>query len=109
MGTDLHDLLRSLRVWDVELPVFDPSDAPGEPLGLFTEWFADAVAAGQTEPHTMSLATADEDWQVALEVKNLTDRLYYSDVFDNRGSTSSIQGVPGMPRTWALSLRHNFD
>ncbi|MCF2535364.1 pyridoxal 5'-phosphate synthase [Streptomyces sp. FB2] len=61
MGTDLHDLLRSLRVWDVELPAFDPSDAPGEPLGLFTEWFADAVAAGQTEPHTMSLATADEE------------------------------------------------
>jgi pyridoxamine 5'-phosphate oxidase len=27
---------------------------------LFTAWFADAVAAGQREPHTMSLATSDE-------------------------------------------------
>ncbi|MFF4131791.1 pyridoxal 5'-phosphate synthase [Streptomyces mirabilis] len=61
MGTDLHELLRSLRVWDVELPSFDPASAPAEPLPLFTEWFADAVAAGQSEPHTMSLATADED------------------------------------------------
>ncbi|GHK02692.1 oxidase [Streptomyces sp. Y2F8-2] len=64
MATDLHELLRSLRVWDpesTELPAFDPAAAPGEPLTLFTEWFAQAVAAGQTEPHTMSLATADPD------------------------------------------------
>jgi pyridoxamine 5'-phosphate oxidase len=60
MGTDLHELLRSLRVWDVELPAFDPGDAPAEPLALFTTWFAQAVAAGQVEPHTMALATADE-------------------------------------------------
>ncbi len=44
---------------DVELPSFDPASAPAEPLPLFTEWFADAVAAGQSEPHTMSLATAN--------------------------------------------------
>ncbi|MFJ8004332.1 pyridoxine/pyridoxamine 5'-phosphate oxidase [Streptomyces fagopyri] len=61
MGTDLHELLRSLRVWDVELPDFDPAAAPAAPLALFTEWLAQAVAAGQTEPHTMSLATVDED------------------------------------------------
>jgi pyridoxamine 5'-phosphate oxidase len=64
MGTDLHELLRSLRVWDpevTELPPLDPAAAPGDPLALFTTWFAEAVAAGQTEPHTMSLATTDTD------------------------------------------------
>ncbi|MER6423427.1 pyridoxal 5'-phosphate synthase [Streptomyces sp. NPDC001137] len=64
MGTDLHELLRSLRVWDpevTELRPFDPANAPAEPLPLFTAWFAEAVAAGQKEPHTMSLATADAD------------------------------------------------
>ncbi|MFV0135262.1 pyridoxal 5'-phosphate synthase [Streptomyces sp. HMX87] len=64
METDLHELLRSLRVWDpavTELPSLDPDAAPADPLPLFTEWFAAAVAAGQTEPHTMSLATADAD------------------------------------------------
>ncbi|QOV37669.1 pyridoxal 5'-phosphate synthase [Streptomyces ferrugineus] len=62
MGTDLHELLRSLRVWDVaDLPTFDPAAAPADPLALFTTWFAQAVAAGQVEPHTMSLATADEE------------------------------------------------
>lgn len=60
---DLHQLLASLRVWDpevTELPAFDPATAPDTPLALFTRWFAEAVAAGQPEPHTMSLATADE-------------------------------------------------
>jgi pyridoxamine 5'-phosphate oxidase len=63
MGTDLHELLRSLRVWDPEvtaLPPFDPAAAPAAPLPLFTTWFAEAAAAGEREPHTMSLATSDE-------------------------------------------------
>ncbi|MGW0822044.1 pyridoxine/pyridoxamine 5'-phosphate oxidase [Streptomyces sp. NPDC002845] len=62
--TDLHTLLKSLRVWDpqvTELPDFDPGAAPSEPLPLFARWFAEAVAAGQVEPHTMSLATVDAD------------------------------------------------
>ncbi|MCL6734933.1 pyridoxine/pyridoxamine 5'-phosphate oxidase [Streptomyces neyagawaensis] len=57
-------LLRTLRVWDpevTELPGLDPAAAPAAPVPLFTTWFADAVAAGQPEPHTMSLATADEE------------------------------------------------
>jgi iron complex outermembrane receptor protein len=56
----------------------------------------------------LTYRTADENWQLSLEGKNLTDKLYYTDVFDNRGSTSSIQGTPGMPRTWAVTLKHNF-
>jgi pyridoxamine 5'-phosphate oxidase len=64
MATDLHELLRTLRVWDPEatdLPSFDPTSAPDAPLPLFAEWFAQAVAAGQTEPHTMTLSTSDEE------------------------------------------------
>jgi pyridoxamine 5'-phosphate oxidase len=64
MHTDLDELLRSLRVWDpevTELPRFDPATAPPEPLPLFGRWFAEAVAAGEREPHTMSLATSDEE------------------------------------------------
>ncbi|MEV1062290.1 pyridoxal 5'-phosphate synthase [Streptomyces sp. NPDC050263] len=64
MATDLHELLRSLRVWApevTELPSFDPASAPDDPLTLFTQWFAQAVAAGQAEPHTMTLATSDAD------------------------------------------------
>ncbi len=54
-------LLHAQRVWDSELPGFDPADAPPAPLPLFHRWFAEAVAAGQPEPHAMSLATADAE------------------------------------------------
>lgn len=38
-----------------------PDRGTGHPLALFTTWFAEAVAAGETEPHVMSLATRDGD------------------------------------------------
>ena len=56
----------------------------------------------------LTYRTADEDWELALEVRNITDKLYYNDIFDNRGSTNSIQGSPGEPRTWAVSVKRNF-
>ncbi|MFJ6804589.1 pyridoxal 5'-phosphate synthase [Streptomyces anulatus] len=56
-----RDLLHAQRVWDTELPSFDPASAPAAPVPLFRAWFAEAVAAGQAEPHTMSLATADAE------------------------------------------------
>ncbi|MGV9312882.1 pyridoxine/pyridoxamine 5'-phosphate oxidase [Streptomyces sp. NPDC003691] len=54
-------LLHAQRVWESPLPAFDPDTAPGEPLPLFHRWFAEAVAAGQPEPHTMTLATVADD------------------------------------------------
>lgn len=56
----------------------------------------------------LSYRTMDEDWEVAFEVRNLTNKLYYTDFFDNRGSTNSIQGSPGEPRTWAVSVKRKF-
>ncbi|MGW2228098.1 pyridoxine/pyridoxamine 5'-phosphate oxidase [Streptomyces formicae] len=59
-SSEFQRLLRAQRVWDIDLPAFDAAAAPAEPLSLFHAWFADAVAAGQAEPHTMGLATVDE-------------------------------------------------
>ena len=56
----------------------------------------------------LAYATKDRDWELAVEVRNLTDKLYYTDVFDNRGSTNSIQGTPAEPRTWAVSVKRRF-
>ncbi|WP_228922263.1 pyridoxal 5'-phosphate synthase [Streptomyces sp. DH7] len=56
-----RDLLHAQRVWDTELPSFDPASAPTAPAPLFHAWFAEVVAAGQPEPHAMSLATADAE------------------------------------------------
>ncbi|MFJ9431750.1 pyridoxal 5'-phosphate synthase [Streptomyces sp. NPDC101490] len=70
---DFHDALRSLRVWDTELPAFEPADAPPEPLPLFHDWFTAAVAAGQSEPHTLSLATAGADGRPDVRTVMLHD------------------------------------
>ncbi|MFF3020333.1 pyridoxal 5'-phosphate synthase [Streptomyces sp. NPDC057939] len=58
---DFHETLHSLRVWDTPLPRFDAEAAPDEPLPLFRDWFVGAARAGQSEPHTMSLATVDAE------------------------------------------------
>jgi len=56
----------------------------------------------------LTFRTANDDWEFALEGRNLTDKLYYTDVFDNRGSTNSVQGSPGEPRTWAVTVKRKF-
>ncbi|MBT2364673.1 pyridoxal 5'-phosphate synthase [Streptomyces sp. ISL-10] len=67
-------LLRAQRVWDVpSLPSFDPDAAPATPLELFHRWFAEAVEAGQCEPHTMTLATVDEEGRPDLRTLMLHD------------------------------------
>ncbi|WP_328887658.1 pyridoxine/pyridoxamine 5'-phosphate oxidase [Streptomyces sp. NBC_00316] len=68
-----RDLLHAQRVWDVELPSFDPAAAPRAPLPLFHAWFAEVVAAGQAEPHTMTLATVDAEGHPDLRTLMLHD------------------------------------
>jgi len=68
-----RELLRSLRVWDVELPHFDPAAAPGTPLPLFQQWLREAAEAGSPEPHTMTLATADASGRPSLRTLMLHD------------------------------------
>ncbi|SDM92850.1 pyridoxine/pyridoxamine 5'-phosphate oxidase [Streptomyces wuyuanensis] len=70
---EFRELLRSLKVWDTDLPPFDPDGAPAEPVQLFHRWFVSAAAAGQPEPHTMSLATVDEDSRPDLRTLMLHD------------------------------------
>ncbi len=66
-------LLRSLRVWDTELPHFDPATAPAEPLPLFQQWLHEAAEAGTPEPHTMTLATADANGMPSVRTVMLHD------------------------------------
>ncbi|MEU7279108.1 pyridoxal 5'-phosphate synthase [Streptomyces sp. NPDC045431] len=73
MTEHFHESLRSLRVWDTELPAFDPDTAPAAPLPLFHTWFTAAADAGQTEPHTMALATVDADGRPDVRTVMLHD------------------------------------
>ncbi|MEV6400441.1 pyridoxal 5'-phosphate synthase [Streptomyces sp. NPDC051907] len=71
---EFRALLHAQRVWDLDrLPAFAPAAAPAEPLPLFHRWFAEAVAAGQTEPHTMTLATVDEQGRPDVRTLMLHD------------------------------------
>ena len=51
--------------------------------------------------------SADEDWQLALQVTNITDKLYWTGVGPNNNSGTTA-GNPGMPRQWSLSLKRTF-
>ncbi|WP_424212401.1 pyridoxine/pyridoxamine 5'-phosphate oxidase [Streptomyces sp. BI20] len=70
---DFRTTLHALRVWDTELPSFDPDAAPDEPLALFRTWFTHAAGAGQPEPHTMSLATVDAEGRPDVRTLMLHD------------------------------------
>ncbi len=68
-----RELLRGLRVWDHPLPSFDASQAPDAPLPLFRRWLREAAEAGQPEPHTMTLATADAAGDPSVRIVMLHD------------------------------------
>lgn len=56
----------------------------------------------------LSWRSANEEWDVSVEVTNLADKLYYLSYFDNRGSTQNVLGQPAPPRQWAVSIRRSF-
>jgi iron complex outermembrane receptor protein len=53
----------------------------------------------------LTYRSPDEDWSVALEATNLTDKFYYLNKFSNAFYTT---GQPGRPREFAVTVRRNF-
>jgi pyridoxamine 5'-phosphate oxidase len=53
--------LRELPSLTGEAPPLDVRDVPADPVVLFRELLADAVARGVAEPHAMTLATVDAE------------------------------------------------
>jgi iron complex outermembrane recepter protein len=56
----------------------------------------------------LSYLTGDKDWQVSLEVQNLFDKYYFSTVADATGGLGVQTGVPGLPRTFAVTVKRSF-
>jgi pyridoxamine 5'-phosphate oxidase len=69
----VRDLLRGLPVFDRPLPAFDAESAPGEPSVLFLSWLHEAIDAGVSEPHAMTLATVDVEGRPDARVLILKD------------------------------------
>ncbi|MFK0045114.1 pyridoxal 5'-phosphate synthase [Streptomyces sp. NPDC090741] len=94
---EFHATLHSLRVWDGPLPGFDPDAAPAEPLALFREWFLHAAAAGQPEPHTMSLATVDADGRPDVRTLMLHDADGHGWHFASHATSAKGRQLAGHP------------
>jgi len=47
-------------------------------------------------------------WQAALNVTNMTNKLYYLTLFDLHTSTGYVNAQPAMPREWSVSIKRSF-
>lgn len=72
-------------------------------------------ATARIAPYTLANArltwqNPDRDWEIALEVTNVTDKVYYTSNADL--SFIPVIGFawnsPGRPREWALTVKRNF-
>ncbi|HTU65556.1 MAG TPA: TonB-dependent receptor [Steroidobacteraceae bacterium] len=52
---------------------------------------------------------AAEEWETSVELLNVTDRLYYLATNDYSASAGTSSYSPGLPRTWALTVKRTFD
>jgi len=53
--------------------------------------------------------SVDDDWQIAAEATNLTDKYHYLTIFDLTGAAAGyIHGQPGRPFEWAISVKRRF-
>jgi iron complex outermembrane receptor protein len=51
---------------------------------------------------------ADDAWSIALEVNNVFNKYYFTSLYEQFASPGSISGAPGLPRTWAVSVKKEF-
>jgi iron complex outermembrane receptor protein len=65
--------------------------------------------------HTYTVANArlmwrtpSDTWEAALEVTNLTNRVYYTNALDLTAIGGDATANIAPPREWGLTLRHNF-
>jgi iron complex outermembrane receptor protein len=67
------------------------------------------VDSRTTENARITWKDAKDVWNASLEVNNLSDKLYYTTLFDTHTSAGYVNGQPAMPRNWALTVKRNFN
>lgn len=94
----LSDRLRGLTALGGTSPAFDVEKAPADPFDLFVDWFDSAVAAGQLEPHALTLSTIDSagfpDARVVI-LKDLTEDGWW---FASGSSSAKGRQLAATPR-----------
>ena len=51
----------------------------------------------------------EDKWEASAEVQNVTDKLYYLATNDYSASAGTSSYSPGLPRTWALTVKRTFE
>jgi pyridoxamine 5'-phosphate oxidase len=69
----LRQRLRGLAVLKGSAPEFDLAAAPDDPMTLFAAWLSQAIEAGVSEPHAMTLSTVDATGRPSARVLILKD------------------------------------
>ena len=78
--------------------------AAGTPSALFGQIPSYTLANGR-----ITWRNDDEDLSISLEVTNIFDEYYYSNIFDLTGAGAGvISGSIGRPREWAVSVKQTF-
>jgi iron complex outermembrane receptor protein len=78
--------------------------------------FTNAVNAATNRIDSYTLVNArltwrspEETWQTALEVTNVTDKVYYNSIFDQINTEGDTTAQVAMPRAWAVTVRRSFN
>ncbi|WP_421837272.1 TonB-dependent receptor [Novosphingobium sp.] len=78
---------------------------------IFTEAFngADNLVDGRFLGNArLTYTSPDKAWQVSGEVQNVFNKYYYNTIEDVKSSLGAITANPGLPRTWALTVKRTF-
>jgi iron complex outermembrane receptor protein len=72
------------------------------------------VADNHIDSYTLANAriwwdSEDTGWGFALEVLNLFDKYYLQTKVNDAYSVGHVYGSPGKPRTWAVTVKKNFN
>jgi iron complex outermembrane receptor protein len=57
----------------------------------------------------LSWSDPKDVWKMSLEIKNLTDEYYFQTKGDATTSLGTVSGVPGLPRTFLVSVERKFN
>jgi len=52
--------------------------------------------------------SANDEWEAAVEATNVTNELYFLNIFEQYDSSGTVAGTPGPPRMYALTFNKNF-